>query len=60
YAEYLINQRIITAENQNSLIPIVDEGKAEYIEILNENILQKPEIIKEFHILIKTLKKLKY
>ncbi|CAB4438172.1 unnamed protein product [Rhizophagus irregularis] len=31
YAEYLINQRAITAENQNSLTPIVDEGKAGYI-----------------------------
>jgi len=60
YAEYLINQRAITAENQNSLTPIVDEGKAGYIEILNENTWRKPEIIKEFRILIKALEKLEY
>ncbi|CAI2177749.1 2322_t:CDS:2 [Funneliformis geosporum] len=38
----------------------VNEEKAEYIEILNENTLQKPEIIKEFRILIKALEKLEY
>ncbi|CAB4433163.1 unnamed protein product [Rhizophagus irregularis] len=55
-SEYLINQRAITAENQNSLTPIVDEGKAGYIG----NIWRKTEIIKEFRILIKALKKLEY
>ena len=60
YAEYLINQRVITARNQSSLTPIVDEEKAGYIEILNENTWRKPEIVKDFHILTETLKQLEY
>ncbi|CAB4428433.1 unnamed protein product [Rhizophagus irregularis] len=55
-SEYLINQRAITAENQNLLTHIVDEGKAGYIG----NIWRKTEIIKEFRILIKALEKLEY
>ncbi|CAI2191596.1 8313_t:CDS:2 [Funneliformis geosporum] len=60
YAEYLINQRVITAKNQSSLIPVVNEGKTGYIEIFNENTWRKPEIVKEFHILTKTLQELEY
>jgi len=60
YAEYLINQRVITARNQSSLTPVVDEGKAGYIEIFNENTWRKPEIVKDFHILTKTLQELEY
>lgn len=37
YAEYLIDQKATTEKNQNSLIPIVDEGNAAYIEVLNAN-----------------------
>ena len=60
YAEYLIEQRVITAQNQSSLTPIVDEGLAGYIEILNANTWRKPEVVKEFHILTKTLEELEY
>ena len=60
YSEYLINQRVITAQNQSSLTPVVDEGKAGYIEILNENTWRRPEIVKEFRILTKTLEELEY
>ncbi|CAB5209769.1 unnamed protein product [Rhizophagus irregularis] len=60
YAEYLISQRVITARNQSSLTPVVDEEKAGYIEILDENTWRKPEVVKEFRILTKTLEELEY
>src|SRR3954453_3841978 len=60
YAEYLTLQKVITAQNQHSLTPIVDEGKAGYIEILNANTWRRPELVKEFHILTKTLEELEY
>lgn len=60
YAEYLINQRVITAQNQSLLTPVVDEEKTGYIEILDGNTWRKPEVIKEFHALLKTLEELEY
>ncbi|CAB5349206.1 unnamed protein product [Rhizophagus irregularis] len=44
----------------NSLTPVVDEEKAGYIEILDENTWRKPEVVKEFRILTKTLEELEY
>ncbi|CAB4484411.1 unnamed protein product [Rhizophagus irregularis] len=55
-----ICQRVITARNQSSLTPVVDEEKAGYIEILDENTWRKPEVVKEFRILTKTLEELEY
>ncbi|CAB4488681.1 unnamed protein product [Rhizophagus irregularis] len=55
-----ICQRVITARNQSSLTPVVDEEKAGYIEILDENTWRKPEVVKEFRILTKTLEDLEY
>ncbi|EXX65915.1 hypothetical protein RirG_128730 [Rhizophagus irregularis DAOM 197198w] len=60
YANNLLNQRVITARNQSSLTPVVDEEKAGYIEILDENTWRKPEVVKEFRILTKTLEELEY
>src|SRR4051794_6082638 len=60
YAEYLIDQRVITARNQSSLTPVVDEGVAGFMEILNKNTWRKPEIVKMFHSLTKTLVELEY
>ncbi len=37
YAKYLIDQKTTTEKNYNSLIPIVNEGNATYIEVLNAN-----------------------
>ena len=52
YSEYLIKQKAIIAENQNSLTPIVDEGKAEYIEILDEIHLGNLKLLKSFTFLL--------
>lgn len=37
YSDYLIVQKATTLKNQNFLVPIVDEGEAAYIEILDAN-----------------------
>jgi hypothetical protein len=55
YAEYLINQKSVTAKNQNSFTPIVDEEKAGFIEILNANTWRPPQIAKDFHALTNAL-----
>jgi hypothetical protein len=62
YAEYLIDQKATTTKNQSSLTPIVDEGNAAYIEVLDANTYtwQAPHIIKEFKLLNTALKELPY
>ena len=60
YAKYLIDQKATTEKNQNSLIPIVDEGNAAYIEVLNANTQRTSHIIEEFKSLNTTLKELLY
>ncbi|GES93292.1 hypothetical protein GLOIN_2v1763419 [Rhizophagus clarus] len=47
YSNYLIEQKAITLKNQNSLAPIVDEGKAVYIEILNANTWRRCRFIEK-------------
>ena len=56
YSDYLIDQKATTLKNQNSLVPIVEEGKAAYIEILNANSWRSSDITEEFKLLTKALK----
>ncbi|GES82303.1 uncharacterized protein LOC111136195 [Rhizophagus clarus] len=58
--DYLIEQKAITLKNQNSLAPIVDEGKAVYIEILDANIWRPPIIVEEFKLLTRSLEESPY
>ncbi|GES91916.1 uncharacterized protein LOC111136195 [Rhizophagus clarus] len=58
--DYLIEQKAITLKNQNSLAPIVDEGKAAYIEILDANIWRPPIIVEEFKLLTRSLEESPY
>ncbi|GES84620.1 hypothetical protein GLOIN_2v1782174 [Rhizophagus clarus] len=60
YSDYLIKQKAITLKNQNSLAPIVDEGKAAYIEILDANIWRPPIIVEEFKLLTRSLEESPY
>ncbi|GES98049.1 hypothetical protein GLOIN_2v1782174 [Rhizophagus clarus] len=60
YSDYLIEQKAITLKNQNSLAPIVDEGKAAYIEILDANIWRPPIIVEEFKLLTRSLEESPY
>jgi hypothetical protein len=60
YSDYLIVQQATTLKNQKSLIPIVDEGEAAYIEILDANAWRSPKIIDEYKLLTKALEELSY
>lgn len=60
YADYLIDQKINTAKNQNSLIPIVDECLVSNIEVINATYWRLPKIIEEFKLLTKALEESSY